>query len=175
MANAIIMGRKTWDSIPKKLRPLKGRISIVVSSSMQQPPVQDAQLEGPYVRSSLEDALKLLESHEQGEGEAEGLPMDVEISRTFVIGGSSLYEAALKLDSCNRLLLTKIRKPFDCDVFFPLDPESKSAKEAGWHQRSPEQWAEWTGETEDGKGKDTKREENDVPYEFSLYEREAKL
>ena len=175
VANAVIMGRKTWDSIPERFRPLKGRVNVVVSSSMQQASERDdVLLEGPYVRSSLEDALKLLAGQQSSDdGQQQKLPSDVNISRHFVIGGSSLYEEALKLNSCDRLLLTKIRKPFDCDVFFPTDPEADSAIQAGWRQRTTDQWAAWTGEVEDSKAKATQGEEQQVPYEFCLYERDA--
>ncbi|KAL9082563.1 MAG: hypothetical protein Q9159_006325 [Coniocarpon cinnabarinum] len=185
VANAIIMGRKTWDSIPEKLRPLKGRVNVVVSSSMTQPSLNEGSLEGPFIYSSLDDALKMLSRSQctpKANPEAKGSsalgggsvrpPATTEISRTFVIGGSSLYEAALQLGTARRLLVTKVRKTYECDVFFPIDPDSTSSTASGWRRRSAQEWADWTGEFADGKSKGTEREENDVPYEFCLYERE---
>ncbi|KAF2751257.1 dihydrofolate reductase, partial [Sporormia fimetaria CBS 119925] len=91
--NAVIMGRKTWDSIPEKFRPLKGRLNVVVTRD--------------------------------GEN-ASGLALhggstsrEPEIARIFVIGGASLYEAALGLRDTERVLLTKIHTEYECDTFFP--------------------------------------------------------
>ena len=184
--NAVIMGRSTWNSIPDKFRPLKGRLNIVVSSTMQQPVLNDeASWAGPYVVSGLSVALDLIRTrHPAPEGTSlvaptepnssihVSLPADVSISRTFVIGGSSLYQEALTLPSCERVLLTKVQKPFDCDVFFPLDLDTMDAAREGWCKQNNVEWAEWTSELLDGHPKNPKCEENGFNYEFHLYERE---
>lgn len=91
----VIMGRKTWESLPDAFRPLPGRINIVISRN---PSFQAA---GGTVVGSLEDALA-----------AAG---DAEIA--FVIGGAELYRQALPL--ADRLLLTEIDRDFAGDAFFP--------------------------------------------------------
>ena len=91
----VIMGRKTWESLPDAFRPLPGRINIVISRN---PGFQAA---GGTVVGSLEDALA-----------AAG---DAEIA--FVIGGAELYRQALPL--ADRLYLTEIDRDFAGDAFFP--------------------------------------------------------
>ena len=91
----VIMGRKTWESLPEAFRPLPGRHNIVVSRD------PDYQAAGATLAGSLADAL--------------GQAADVE--EVFVIGGGELYSQALPLAS--RLYLTEIEQDFDGDVFFP--------------------------------------------------------
>ncbi|EFJ43094.1 hypothetical protein VOLCADRAFT_66296 [Volvox carteri f. nagariensis] len=105
--NVAIMGRKTWESIPNKFRPLKGRINIIARRN-------GAQF-GPDVLgcSSLGAALELLED--------EKLKRDVDF--VFVIGGAQVYAEALRHPSCTAVHLTKVEKEFDCDAHLPpLDP-----------------------------------------------------
>ena len=93
--HAIIMGRKTFDSIG---RPLPNRRNIVVTRNpaWSHPGVESA--------LSLADAVRLA-----GDGE------------TFVIGGSQIYAEALPLAS--KLVVTEIDADFECDAFFPaIDP-----------------------------------------------------
>ena len=94
----VIMGRKTWESLPESFRPLPGRHNIVVSRD----PAYQAS--GATLAGSLADALR--------QAEAESTAEEV-----FVIGGATLYRQALPL--ANRLYLTEIEQDFDGDVFFP--------------------------------------------------------
>ena len=93
--HAIIMGRKTFDSIG---RPLPNRRNIVVTRN-------PAWLhQGVEPALSLADAVRLA-----GDGEA------------FVIGGSQIYAEVLPLAS--KLIVTEIDADFECDAFFPpIDP-----------------------------------------------------
>lgn len=100
--HAVIMGRKTWESLPAKFRPLPGRRNIVVS--------RDAgyRAEGAVVALSLPAALAAA-----GEGEGDG--------EAFLIGGAQLYATALPL--ADRLQLTEIDASFEGDTCFPaIDP-----------------------------------------------------
>jgi len=93
--HAVVMGRKTWDSLPERFRPLPGRRNVVVTRN----PGWSA--EGAERAGSLEDALHLVE----------GVP------QVFVIGGAELFAAALPL--ADELLLTEIDADVEGDTFFP--------------------------------------------------------
>ncbi len=98
--NAVVMGRKTWESIPSKRRPLPDRINVVVSrdKSLVVPPAV-------LKASSIDEALSVLE------------PLPVE--RCFVIGGGEIYRLAIVHPGCERLYLTRVKSQFECDTFFP--------------------------------------------------------
>lgn len=94
MGHALIMGRKTYQSIGK---PLKGRHSIVLSSSSFDTP------DNVTVVGSIEQALE------------QAYAMD---ESPFVIGGASVYRQFLPFST--RLLITEIPGSYDGDTFFPL-------------------------------------------------------
>ncbi|MDR3169085.1 MAG: dihydrofolate reductase [Candidatus Peribacteria bacterium] len=94
--HTVIMGRKTWDSLPPKVRPLPNRRNIVISRN------KDLKLEGAEVAHSVEESLKLTEQDE----------------KVFFIGGASIYEEALQY--ADMVCLTEIRHTFEgVDTFFP--------------------------------------------------------
>jgi len=94
----VIMGRRNYDSIPEKFRPLPNRHNIVITR-------QEA-LQAPNctVVHSLEEALAIA----QKAGEAEA----------FVIGGSAIYQLAIPF--ANRLYLTEIQAELSGDTHFPV-------------------------------------------------------
>ena len=95
----VVMGRRTWDSIPDRFRPLRGRRNIVVTRNAKW------YGDGAEPAGSLEAALDLA-------GDA---------SEVFVIGGAEIYAAALPF--ADELLLTEIDAEFDGDTIFPpIDP-----------------------------------------------------
>lgn len=101
--NIVIMGRKTWSSIPSKYRPLKDRTNVVLSRTVST--IEDREAVD-HIFSSLPDAL-------------EGVSQLRNKGQVWVIGGQSIYEEALRLPQCKRIYLTKIDKEFECDTFFP--------------------------------------------------------
>uniref|UniRef100_A0A7N5JBT4 Dihydrofolate reductase n=2 Tax=Ailuropoda melanoleuca TaxID=9646 RepID=A0A7N5JBT4_AILME len=102
--NLVIMGRKTWFSIPEKNRPLKDRINLVLSRDLKEPP-QGAH----FLAKSLDDALKLIEQPE--------LANKVDI--VWIVGGSSVYKEAMNKPGHLRLFVTRIMQEFESDTFFP--------------------------------------------------------
>ena len=105
--NAVIMGRRTWLSIPSKFRPLPDRINVILS---RDPAFQAP--EGALKAQSLTEADHLLARDPVG------------FDRAFVIGGQQIYELALRETACRRIYLTRVHRRFDCDAFFPtLPPE----------------------------------------------------
>ncbi len=112
LGGTVIMGRKTWESIPEKDRPFKERLNIVISRSELELP------EGVLLAHSLDEALELPET--QGTER-----------KAFVIGGATLYAEAIEHPACEELLLTEIEGSFDCDAFFPSINDSwKRAQES---------------------------------------------
>jgi dihydrofolate reductase len=89
------MGRKTWESLPDKFRPLPGRTNIVVSSRFEG-------FTGAEVHKTLEEALEA----------AKRIDKDVSI-----IGGARIFEEALKFT--DTLFLTEIEGKKEADTFFP--------------------------------------------------------
>ncbi len=94
LGHPLIMGRKTWESLPKK--PLPGRTNVVLSRQA------DYVAPGALVTASLAEALSKL---------------GAEAEPAFVIGGAELFQEALPL--ADSMLLTLIHHPFEGDVFFP--------------------------------------------------------
>lgn len=101
--NAVLMGRKTWESIPEKFRPLPHRVNVVLSRDVNYD--LGTRIEHVTVANSIASALQQLSEQE--------------IEKYFIIGGAHLYEQAVHHPSCNFLYLTQIDAKFDCDVFFP--------------------------------------------------------
>ena len=96
----VIMGRKTWDSIPPKFRPLPGRTNIVVTRQA------DWHEKGAQCSSSLREALQQCENSNQ----------------VWVIGGAQIYAQALPL--ADELVVTEIDAEVDGDAFAPaIGPE----------------------------------------------------
>ncbi|KAE8856947.1 hypothetical protein PTNB29_08014 [Pyrenophora teres f. teres] len=168
--NAVLMGRKTWESIPPKFRPLKDRLNIVITSKpeefakkLDKKNAEDV-TEGPMVCSGILDALSQLERLQAKKTSSSPSSPDLELDKIFVIGGASIYKTALELPQMKRVLLTKINKEFECDTFFPINLEETTF----WKGRSREEVQEFTGEEVPEGG----LEEQGVGFEFCMYERE---
>ena len=93
MGHTVVMGRKTWDSLPKK--PLPGRVNVVVTRQT------DWQADGARVASSLGQAT----SGTSG--------------TVMIIGGAEIYDRALPMAS--RIELTEVHRAFDGDARFVFD------------------------------------------------------
>jgi dihydrofolate reductase len=98
--NAVIMGRKTYESIPPKFRPLRNRLNIVLSRD----PSHHA--EGAENVGSLDAALDLVRARN-------------DIDRVFCVGGAEIYRIALAHEDCAGIYLTRVHAQFDCDAHLP--------------------------------------------------------
>ncbi|XP_067376647.1 dihydrofolate reductase isoform X2 [Channa argus] len=106
--NVVIMGRKTWFSIPEKNRPLNGRINIVLSRECKAPPAG-----AHYLATDFSSALRLVD-----------MELADQADQVWVIGGSSLYKEMMETPGPRRLFVTRILKQFECDTFLPeISPE----------------------------------------------------
>ena len=95
----VIMGRRNYESIPHKFRPLPGRPNIVMSRN------SEYDSGGAALVTSLEDALKI--AREAGESEA------------FIIGGGQIYTMALDAGVVDTMYITHVHGEPDGDAFFP--------------------------------------------------------
>lgn len=100
LMNAVIMGRKTWESIPKKFRPLDKRINVVLSRNPEFFPDNEQVL----VYGSLDEALEALVNNKK-------------VGKVFITGGSTLYDEALLSPRCKSVYLTTVISHFECDTF----------------------------------------------------------
>ena len=101
MGCPVVMGRKTWDSLPARFRPLPGRHNTVVTRQT------GWSAAGAQVASTLTDALALARNAARRTG----------ATRIFVIGGAKLFDEALPL--ADQLLLTEIDADLPGDTHFP--------------------------------------------------------
>ena len=109
LGQPVVMGRKTWESLPPKFRPLPGRTNIVVTR-------QSAwKAEGALVAHTIEDALQLC-------------PTDAQV---WVIGGAEVYAQALPL--ATRAVITEIDADFEGDAFAPTFDASWKETERSTH------------------------------------------
>ena len=110
LKNVVIMGRKTWDSIPHKYRPLEDRINIVLTRNKDTDKNTDKITnKGVLFCDSIESTLELLEKLGH-----------INKDNIFIIGGTSIYKETI--NKCHKLYITEIYKDYSCDTFFPIIP-----------------------------------------------------
>lgn len=108
--NTVLMGRKTWESIPEKFRPLPNRKNVVLS---RQSDYLTKVPDGVGVSSSLHEALHTFELLKK-------TSIAKEWGELFIIGGESVFEEGIK--RADRIYLTLVDYHEDGDTFFPVDP-----------------------------------------------------
>ncbi|XP_009612175.1 bifunctional dihydrofolate reductase-thymidylate synthase [Nicotiana tabacum] len=104
--NAVIMGRKTWESIPLEYRPLPGRLNVVLTRSGS---FDIATAENVVICGSLGSALQLLAAS----------PYGLSIENVFVIGGGEIFRDSLNAHGCDAIHITEIETDIECDTFIP--------------------------------------------------------
>ena len=104
MGCPVIMGRKTWDSIPPQFRPLPGRTNVVITR-------QDTwRADGALPAQNLLEALSICEHM--------SVILDPSPDQVWVIGGAQIYAQAIPL--AKRVVVTEIDADFEGDAFAPL-------------------------------------------------------
>ena len=96
LGNTIIVGRKTYDSLPLKFRPLPDRNNIVITRN------ENYEADGIITAISIQEALEMAKSLGK---------------RNYVIGGADIYRQTINL--ANKLEITEIKGNFKGDAFFP--------------------------------------------------------
>ncbi len=94
----VITGRKNYESIPEKFRPLPNRNNIVVTR-------QDIAFEGADVVKSIDEALKIAKTYNQ--------------EKVFIIGGGQIYKQCLADGLIDKMIITWVDAQLEADVFFP--------------------------------------------------------
>jgi len=106
--NAIIMGRKTWESLPNK--PLKDRINIIISSNPKKLE-NEIDKETTFCFNNIDEAFSYCENN-------------LLIDKVFVIGGKSLYDICLSNEKYSKYIeyihLSLIIKRYKCDTFINI-------------------------------------------------------
>jgi dihydrofolate reductase len=97
VGKAVVMGRKTWESIPAKYRPLPNRVNIVLSSQ------EDYLIDGGHARS-IEDSIELAKQ--------------MHCKEVVFIGGQRVYEDTLHI--LDKLYLTTLFNEYEGDTMFPV-------------------------------------------------------
>lgn len=95
----VIMGDRTWESLPKK--PLPNRRNIVITLN------KEVQYEGCELVHTLADAMALVKEEKE----------------SFIIGGATIY--SLFINIVGKLYLTRIHSAFEADVYFPKINENE--------------------------------------------------
>lgn len=101
----VIMGRKNYDSIPERFRPLPNRLNVVLSRN------SDFDAPNCLVFNSLLESLNSFSEEKERD--------------VYIIGGGQIYKEALDLDVVDEMYITHINHTFGADTFFPEFTESK--------------------------------------------------
>lgn len=124
--NAVLMGRRTWESIPSRFRPLPNRVNIVLTKN----PQEIAKINQEYREQTMKLAVEVGGKASSSvpvahacaslqEAESYLRSKSALIEQVFVIGGASLYHECIQLPQCERVFLTSVLTEFpDCDAFF---------------------------------------------------------
>jgi len=118
----VVMGRRNFDSIPEKYRPLANRLNVILT--------RNRTLDAPncLIFHSLEDCLNAFQN---------------ETERTvFIIGGGEIYKMALELNCLDELYITYVQGVFGADTFFPTFDESQWEQSIVAHQAPDEKHAQ---------------------------------
>ena len=106
--NAVIMGRKTWESIPAKFRPLKNRLNIILTKNRDYDLLDVRDVINVRKCDSVDDAISYLNSTEIVDN----------IENVFFIGGNSVYQEAINLPCCKYIYLTRVKIMMSVILFF---------------------------------------------------------
>lgn len=97
--HVVVTGRKNYDSIPARFRPLPNRENAVLTRN------ENYEAIGAKVFSSLENCLKHYETEQE--------------RTVFIIGGGQIYQEALAMDVVDEMFVTHVQKVYGADTFFP--------------------------------------------------------
>ena len=106
----VIMGRKNFESIPEKYRPLKNRDNIIITRN------QNYSADGCTIVHSIEESIEYVKKN-------------LKTNELFIIGGGEIYKKCLEMNVVDRMYITHIETAFNGDTFFPEIEEEKWSTE----------------------------------------------
>ena len=109
--NAVIMWRKTWESIPAKYRPLPDRINCILTRSIKKSDIGSPIDDFTLYFNSLDHCLSELESKDN-------------VEQIFIIWWANLYNQVLDHPMLDKIYITKVVWDYNCDVFFDWIPDN---------------------------------------------------
>lgn len=138
--------------------------------------------EGVLGVAGVEEGLRRLRGMDTEGGEGDEMSLRpgeaVRLGRVFVIGGAEIYKCALEMGCCERVLWTRVRGEWECDVGFPEGvlpvgvgegEGDESGEKRGWVRRSMEDMERWVGE----QGIGGLKREGEVEFEVCMLEKEG--
>jgi dihydrofolate reductase len=106
----VVMGRKNYDSIPEKYRPLPNRLNVILTRNTE------FKAENCLVFHKLKDCLDYFKNETD--------------RKIFIIGGGQIYKEALDQNVVDEMFITTVNHTFDADTFFPdFDQNSWNSEE----------------------------------------------
>jgi dihydrofolate reductase / thymidylate synthase len=110
--NSVIMGKKTWDSIPESNKPLKNRLNVIITT-------KDIKSHNKFVVYCKWD--EIVQTIIKFNNELHTLADNtiIQIYHNYIIGGEQIYNLALKKLDIHKIYTTEIYKDAECDKFFP--------------------------------------------------------
>lgn len=148
--NAVVMGRKTWGSIPDKFKPLPNRLNIILTNQNAES-ISHHNHELVRIISNFDEIHENIlfeniqqtvqqntddnqnENKTETENLSENIVKQMKLYDIFVIGGGAIYDLALKSPYCRKIYLTEIYHNFNCDTFltkFPIITHKKTIKQS---------------------------------------------
>lgn len=133
LLNAVIMWKNTWESLPKKYKPLPDRINCILSSKLDSESLNSKKDDFVLYFKSFKHCLKELFNKDN-------------VWKVFVIWWATLYNAVLDNKYLDKIYITKLKWDYNCDTFFAwipddfeLEAETKE-KEENWIKFTFEIW-----------------------------------
>nr|Q27713.1 RecName: Full=Bifunctional dihydrofolate reductase-thymidylate synthase; Short=DHFR-TS; Includes: RecName: Full=Dihydrofolate reductase; Includes: RecName: Full=Thymidylate synthase [Plasmodium berghei ANKA]AAB60237.1 dihydrofolate reductase thymidylate synthase [Plasmodium berghei] len=108
LQNIVVMGKKSWESIPKKFKPLQNRINIILSRTLKKEDIvneNNNENNNVIIIKSVDDLFPILKC--------------TKYYKCFIIGGSSVYKEFLDRNLIKKIYFTRINNSYNCDVLFP--------------------------------------------------------
>jgi dihydrofolate reductase len=109
---SVVMGRKTWDSLPDRFKPLPNRFNAVVTRKKIEPPLYFDPRD-PFWGNTIESCIKA----------AQKIAENVDV---FIIGGGEVYRFALEAMIVDEVIASEVKGEHEGDVYFP------NIRELGW-------------------------------------------